>query len=764
MKHLTRISLDHPRAVLGLLAVATLALAGGIPRLHSEIGYRAFLGAGHPSVARFDAFLERFAGGLPLAVVFDCGDTPHCRSVFDPDALATMAAIERALAGAPGVEDTRSAASATVLVAARPPFPPRPRRFYADGQLAGDREALAAAARGDPNWIGELVSEDGTSAAVVLEVGSSDGDVHLALWNRLEEALRPHESRGYRFARVGGPVEFVVAGGELAAATRQLIPLMVALVALVLVALFRALGPALLVLATVGVAVVWTLGALGWLGFGENTLTLTLAPLVLVIGVCDGIHVVSRYLAAPEADRASAATRREALLRAAGEVGGPCLMTTVTTACGFLSFLVSDLTAFGRFGVVAALGVANALLLSFTLLPIAVQRTGPGGRGGERLEGAWDRGLVALATAGRRNAVPILLAAVLAGVAGGVGYQRLRVESSFEDLYGEQSRVVAWVDFVAERLRGPDTLEIALLPPPRSDPADPAVLQVVARAAEQLTGIEQIERTRSVIQPLGQLHRLLARSPHGALEPAPSLAANRALYAMLGRVPRDPTRRYLDRSGPVFRLSAEAEKPPQEVLRALLAEVDARLARTLPEGWQFEVTGPIAVVDDMISAIQATQLRSFAVAACVVALLVGFFLRSPVWALAAMLPTLLPVVVTLGAMGFLGVPLDVGSAMVAAVVVGIAVDDAIHLLSGYRDARRRGRAPPAAVDEAVRHVGRALVTTSLALSLGFLALSLSPWQSVASFGVVSGVAILAALFAVLGVLPATIHLLTRTSN
>jgi len=121
-----------------------------------------------------------------------------------------------------------------------------------------------------------------------------------------------------------------------------------------------------------------------------------------------------------------------------------------------------------------------------------------------------------------------------------------------------------------------------------------------------------------------------------------------------------------------------------------------------------------------------------------------------------MLPTLLPVVVTLGAMGIAGVPLDVGSAMVAAVVLGVAVDDAIHLIAAYRRERAIGLRPGEATAAALARTGRALVTTSVALVAGFSALALSPWKSIASFGVISALALGSALAAALLLLPAAL--------
>ncbi len=121
-----------------------------------------------------------------------------------------------------------------------------------------------------------------------------------------------------------------------------------------------------------------------------------------------------------------------------------------------------------------------------------------------------------------------------------------------------------------------------------------------------------------------------------------------------------------------------------------------------------------------------------------------------------MVPTILPVVVTLGAMGWVGMSLDVGRAMIAAIILGIGVDDSIHLLSNYRLRRGQGRSLRQAIGEALMYTGRALITTSAALALGFLVMLASAWQTIANFGLFASLAILGALVSVVVVLPALI--------
>lgn len=164
---------------------------------------------------------------------------------------------------------------------------------------------------------------------------------------------------------------------------------------------------------------------------------------------------------------------RAALREAARRIGPPCVLTTVTTAAGFASFAGSELESFVRFGVLAASGVVFALLATFTTLPLALRWLTPS-RGGR------SRGLQPLAAAAaslarlsQRHAGAVVLVAALAGAGGTLGFASLRVEATFEDLYGRDSQVVRWARAAADHLREAETLEVGLLPRPRTSHPSP---------------------------------------------------------------------------------------------------------------------------------------------------------------------------------------------------------------------------------------------------------------------------------------------------
>ena len=752
MGGLTRFALRRPATTLVLAAATTALLATGLPRLRTETGYRAFLGAAHPAILALDRVAERFGGGVPFAVIWSCAESPACENALDRRSLAMAHDVARFVSGLPGVLRVEGPATSPLLVQELLSLPETV-RLAPGGEPAANLAEWVPVALADPLWAGQIVSEDGRAGALLVLLAHSSGTLAERVLDATRSRLAEWEREGFRFALVGGPVEFVVAGRELDRDARRVTPLLVALVGVVLAGLFRAPGAALVSLAAVGVAVLGALGLQGWLGWPRNNFSQALPPLLLVIGVCDAVHLLSAAAArlAPGADRAA---RRAALAAAADAVGPACLATTLTTAAGFASFAVSGLESLARFGWMAAFGVGAALLTSFTLVPVAVAAL-PGRLAlPSAASGAWRRRGPRLGAWLVRRRRPVLAVAALLLVLGGLGMTRLRVDARFEDLYGEESQVVRWVHQARAALRDAETLEVALELPAGLEPWDPQALRVLAQV-EALEALPGLARPLSALAPLSRLHALLHGEPlrPERADPERTRALHRFLRAeepeLLGLFLREGA----EGRPAALRVVFQAEKLPQAELRALLSEVDRRLA-ALPAGFEVTVAGPLATVSRMIDEIRATQLQSFALAFALVGVLAALFLRSARAGALALLPTVLPVVAALGAMGLAGIPLDVGTAMVAAVILGLAIDDALHLLAALRRRTTAGEALPAAVAGALGDVGGALVTTSAALAAGFLAVALVPWSSLASFGVVCALAIGAALAADLLVLPA----------
>jgi predicted RND superfamily exporter protein len=762
---MTRVALASPRATLVVLGLVTLLLAGGLPRLRTAFGYRVLIGDDHPAIQAIDGLIERFGGGLPMMIAWECGDGHPCESVFDRTSLSMAHAVAEALAPIDGVQNVQGPANAGLLVPDSSGFAIR--RFVENGEPVSDAAVLAIRALDDPLWVGSLVSEDGRVGVILVQPTDTKSQNEARMVDVIEEILAPFEARGFTFWLSGDAIENVIVGRDLAESTANLIPFTVLVIGLVLFALARSWQSVAVALGSMGVALVWTYGLLGWLDWPQDGILEVLAPLILVVGVCDAIHLLSRYSAELDVRRSPfrEGDPTEAILEAARDVGAPCLITTLTTAAAFLSFTTSTLDTFVRFGSISAFGVAACLVVTFTLLPVLARMLPPRGARSERASEGWDSALEAIARTSQKRAGPILaVTAVLFAVCGIGWFGHLRVDTHWMEALGEHSQVVRSIRFLEDHLGQSMTLEIEVLLPADVTAEDPATLHTVSAFSEYLTSLDGLASSSSVVDLVHRLNRLLHDDDVTFERPGDTAGANAEILELINFDDPSLLANWLSLDRSRLRISVEAPDQPPSKIGPALESIRDYIRSELPPNWNVILSGEFAMSFDWIRDVQNTQVRSFPIALILVFAMVTFFLGSIRLSAAAMVPTLLPIVVTLGAMGWAGMSLDIGRAMIAAILIGIAVDDAIHLLSQYKIRRSRGDDPEQAIRAAVLHVGRAVVTTSLALSLGFLTLMASAWQTISSFGFFVALAILGALGAALLVLPALIFSFARNTS
>ncbi len=766
-----------------MLVFATGVLALGLPRVHPEFGYRVLIGDDHPAVRSLDGFIERFGGGLPIQIGWECGEGLPCGDVFDAESLSMAAAIVDTLRSSAGVSTVLGPPNAPLLVAApaaesdrkpdREPDPepdPEPRgfavrRFIEHGARAGDADALAQLAVDDPLWQELLVSRDRTAAIVVVQPVDSSAETSRRVSAAVLRAVAPHRARGHRFHLTGDPIQNGIVGRDLADSTSRLVPFTILVIVAILYALSRSLRATAIALATLGVALVWTFGLLGWIGWPQDGILEVLAPLILVVGVCDSVHLLSQHaeLSAAAARGADVETEEtgaadsDRILEAARRVAGPCAITTATTAAAFLSFTTSDLATFHRFGSIAAFGTAACLVLTFSLLPLLMQWLPDHRPRSVATTRAWVVAIEAILGASERRAVPILVASAAVLVFCGAGWWlHLRVDHEWTESLGESSQVVQSWRFMEQRIGRSDTLEVEVVLPTGTPLESPDSLRRLRAFAERLGRLENLRSPRSIVDVIERVNQLLHDDDPTHRDIPDTATANAEILELIGFDDPGLIAQWVSFDRSRVRVSVGAPEQAFSTRERVVAGLRRIAREELPPDWQVIPTGRVAMQHAWIQDVQTTQLRSFPTALGLVFVLVAGFLRSARLGLAALVPTGLPIVVTLGAMGWSGMTLDVGRAMIAAILIGIGVDDSVHILDDYRKRRRAGSPPRTSIRAAVLHTGRAVVTTSLALALGFLTLMASAWQSIASFGFLSAVAILGALVASLLVLPALV--------
>jgi predicted RND superfamily exporter protein len=747
MHRLTAVCVRHPWLTVIVALAAVFAAARGALDTELSVGLAATLGADDPVVREFEAFLDRFGGGYPVVIAYECSSPEICGGALDPAALDMAAAVAGQLRRAPVVSRVSSPATSPLLVPS-PNLGLEVRRFVTDGVGSVDPE-LVRLAREDPLWHRTLLSADGTAGAIAVELASTEADALVSVMEEAEAAIAPFRA-SFTFHLVGDAVLWDAAHTGSVESMMRVGVGTGAMLFITLLLLLRSLPAVVASLATIGVASVCSLGTLPLLGWPLSELTSGAAAAILVIGCADCIHFAAQHLET----RARFGGDAPSLVEAARQVAAPCFLTTATSAAAFASFGFEGIRSLLQFGVMAGIGVSLAFVLTFSLLP-ALLVLWPGHVRPRNHSHAWQEVLARLAEFGIRRRRLVLGAAFLLLLVGGIGLTKLRVELSFTELWEPNHPVRRALDFVSQHLQRPNRLEVQLELPGDARIEEPAILGEVAGLEERLARVDGIGDSRSVATLVLHANRLLHPERATSELPRSTLEVGELMTLVSSGDPSslDTWITFDQRS---LRVSAEVEDIETAERQRLLEEVDRLLASTLPAGWRFQVTGPIAVGTHWAIAFGRSQTAIVSTSIFFVFLLIWVYLRSFAWAVLAMIPNAVALVLLFGAMGHWGVPIDMGSAIVAPVAIGIAADDSIHFLTAYSRERRIGHEPLDALRRAIAGVGEAVIATATALALGFLSMLASPFPSISSLGFLTATAIVAATLADLLVLPALI--------
>ena len=641
----------------------TAFLALGLPRVELGLGYHPLLGPAHPALSQLDRFNQKFSQGFPIYIGWSCGIDKPCRSVLDEPSQQMAGSIAVSLRQLDEIQEVRVPAD---TLSAKPT----------------DSSALTVEPYGtqpdlDPGtlnhaiWAEKLISEDASAGVIAVYLRDTTGETAVTAVDQITKLLAPHEAVGFEFALVGHAVEFAIAGRDLAASSRLLMPVIGAGIGVMLFFLLRSALISLASVLTVGVALMWTLGLIGWLEFPLDGVLQALAPLILVLGVCDSVHLLSRYMDSVNHQVAplSSSMVSKALLRASREVGQSCLFTSLTTAAAFLSFSTSTLPAFSHFGIASVFGITSCLVLTFTLLPICVRHMPFVTHRPRRTPHRWSAVLISLLRAVEQRPFSILtLGALSLGISLVGWFALLRVDTDGFEMYGAGSQIVRWTTAFENRFKFADALEIVIeLPSDLSAREQQAIITLVQFQAA-LSELPHLGGTSSVVDLVAAGMASRGRAPNRPEESTKAYWVDHGeTWDSLRLQHPQIHSNWVSSDERTLRVSVQATSLSYEERRIVLAEI-RQIAAKIWGSARVSFTGPFAIGVYWIQDLQRTQLQSLVVAFILALALIAILLRSVYWAFAAMIPALFSVSLTLGAMGLSGTPLDIGRTMLGAVI------------------------------------------------------------------------------------------------
>ncbi len=516
------------------------------------------------------------------------------------------------------------------------------------------------------------------------------------------------------------------------------------------------------------------IGLLGLLQWRVTVVSSNFISLLLILTLSLTLHLIVRYrelhCQRPDADSRSLVedTVRSKFV--------PCLYTALTTMIAFGSLVVSDIRPVIDFGWMMVIGLLVALMMAFSLFPAALVLFSPG-------EPISRRDLTARITSFCAGLVQthgrgVILWFSLLAVIGAVGMTRLTVENRFIDYYRESTEIFRGMQLIDQELGGTTPLDVVIdAPPPEPDAAlagedndlpeefqedlgEPGItarsywlnslrMPTVYRIHDYLDGLPETGKVVSVataMRILGQVDERLARDDF-LLSVVYQRLATEEREALF-----DP---FMSGDGDQLRFAIRVfESDPglrrTELLEKIGRDLIGKFGLT-PE--QVGLTGMMVLYNNMLLSLYRSQILTLSAVFLAIMLTFLVLFRSLKIAVLGTVSNALAAVYVLGLMGWLGIPLDLMTITIAAITVGIGVDDTIHYLHRFREEIAIDGDYHGAVSRSHGSIGRAMYYTTVTIVLGFSILVLSNFVPTIYFGILTGMAMLAALAADLTLLP-----------
>ncbi len=562
----------------------------------------------------------------------------------------------------------------------------------------------------------------------------------------------------------GEPVMIVDAFRYIEQDSQRLIYATTFLLGLMILLAFRSIRWVAIPILVVQFAILLTNGVLAASGIRLTMVSSMLSAVVTVIGVATVLHVVVHF----REGREMGMTPVAALHRTGRLLAGPIMWACITDAVGFAALTIAEVTPVRDFGIMMAVGAFMVLLSSALLIPGLVLLGGrdntPRFLWGEHLI---DRQLKLFVSAAHDRPMWVCSTLLVMMIVAVMGITRLEIETDFTKNFRSDTSIATSYALVESRLGGAGVCDIVI--------AAPKVLNwtflrkmiaLESRLQEQVTVTDPDGTSRQALTKVLSLGDIVVSVAPGNLHAAGrfqrNLMVRLSLSIMQSRMPSFYKSMYgEDPSHPgnhYYRIMLRTkERQPAEDKLAIIQGVNQTCRASLEED-EYSVTGYFVLLTKLIDGVMRDQWRTFLLSLCAIGATMTYVLRSLRLALIALIPNVVPILLVNGMMGWMGLRVNMGAAMIAAVSIGISIDSSIHYLYAFRRSRLEGQSVRQSLESVQASVGRALVFSTVSLIAGFSTLASSQFIPTVYFGVLVSLTMIGGLFGNLLWLPMLIRL------
>jgi predicted RND superfamily exporter protein len=526
---------------------------------------------------------------------------------------------------------------------------------------------------------------------------------------------------------------------------------------------FRSFRATFISLFVVAIGVMWAFGILGWLGYEITVLTALIPPLIIVIGVPNCIFLINKY----QQEIAKHKNQAKSLQRVIIKVGNATLMTNLTTASGFATFILTNSKILKEFGVVASINIIAIFALSLLIIPISYSLMPiPKKKHLKHLKNksidffvSWMENKV------RKKRVNVYIVSLIGLIVGITGIYQIKISGSLIEDMPKSADFFQDIRFFDQSFNGIVPVEIWIDSKRENGIVKPATLQRMNRLQQTIEEIPELAPPLSVVNAV-KFAKQAYYNGNPNYYALPTSQENSFIYPYLNNAKgtNQLITGYVDSTGQYGRITTYMKDIETEKMERIETDLREAMTKIFPEQrYGAEMTGKALLFLKGTKYLINNLILSLSLAILLIALFMAFLFRSFKMIIISLIPNLLPLIITAGVMGFTGIPLKPSTILVFSIAFGISVDDTIHFLAKYRqELISNGWKINKAVFAALRETGISMFYTSIVLFFGFSVFLSSNFGGTQALGGLVAVTLLMAMLANLVLLPSLLISLEDT--
>ncbi len=743
----------HRLSVILFILFVTLFALTGMQRLKIDTGIDTLIPANDPGRQVYQKVMGEF--GTDNKTIIYIKDN----NLWTTDKLARLEQLHLAIEKIEGVIRVDGLFSLHTIhgvdgkIISRPVLRSAPKTE--EEALSAKRSALA-----NPLYIGNFFSDDGNVSAMMVSVDDADdrNDFSQIVYQAFQDQLELYQSDFEYITQVGSPRISAELKQSLSEDFMLLAPLSIFILVVSILLFMRSWLSALVPLVTSVITIIWTFGLLGWLGIPLNILSAMIPSLIIVIGSTEDTHLMSAFFRGLDENEGDenedlGSSKKQALQYMAKHIGLPLVLTVLTTTLGFASNLFSNIALIQHFSLAATFAMLANGLITILVLPLMLNLFGSNKNTSlvknKETNTLPNRVMRLFRYSQDRFPVLILLFTFALCVFFVFQATKLYVTNDPLSYFQNDRPLIQDVKRIHDDLAGVKIFFITLESKQAKAFQKPQNIQKLVDIQSFLNQQGVYDRTISLADHLKFINREFRNN--GSEGSVPETQRLIAQYLMFFH--RSDLDSYVSHDYSRANIVVRHNISDSHTLNQYISELRDVLSTIVGPEMKSYVVSENLMVNQAAESLMVAQVKALIVLLTLIFLIMSAMFTSFKGGFIALIPAIIPITLMFGIMGYFNIPLNPGTAMVAVIAIGIAIDGTIHLLARYNELCRRSSDYIGAVNTAVREEATPLIVSSLALAFGFGVLIFSNFTIVAQFGALAAATMLFSIFANLLITP-----------